>query len=376
MASAGSSVIGRPRRLSMERHGPAFSACLHTLFCDEPLYISREADPGTLSSAARESIVFSAQPRPHIVSLDCIRLIHDSASGTSPSIGWTIYTTKGASMQRTNTLGVDVLHWNPKRPYRLRPRRLFAWTRDLSFSPRVHNFGDLIGPLVVAQIASKENLFRPNIRGYAPPQLGTVGSIIHMLSPNTFVWGSGINGKNLADPLPQSLRFAAVRGPLTGRYLEQHGHTDPGVYGDPALLMDYTDWIPKSGAGEGTTISCINNLNDPAPRPTNAVNVITSTDGFGRIIRAISQSYLVVGSSLHAIIVAEALGVPARAASSTVEPRFKYEDYYEGTGRAGVTIAPSIDAAIELGGVSAPPVVGHGLADAFPAHLWRDADEN
>lgn len=65
---------------------------------------------------------------------------------------------------------------------------------------------------------------------------------------------------------------------------------------------------------------------------------------------------LVIASSLHALIVAEAFGIPARwwhspkLASARTEGVFKYNDYYASTNRSLNDWASSVDEAIEMGG--------------------------
>jgi pyruvyltransferase len=94
----------------------------------------------------------------------------------------------------------------------------------------------------------------------------------------------------------------------------------------------------------------------------------------GEVIRTIAESELIVGSSLHALIVAEALSVPAVGVVSAVEHPFKYADYYGGTGRPGVRLAETVAEALSgRFAVPAPQWDPLPLLDAFPADLWRSA---
>lgn len=267
--------------------------------------------------------------------------------------------------------GVDVLLWNPRVPAPMRPRRLFRWTKNTPFGPRINNFGDLIGPMVVRQLLEERGL-GPQRRKMPHAELGVVGSVVHMLPDGATVWGAGVNGKHLELSLPRNLEFAAVRGPLTGSYLAERGLTDPGIYGDPALLLDYSVFCGDWSAEPAIDVLHISNMNEPwAPaRTTASLTQVSPRSPFVRVVRMISRSSLVVGSSLHAIVVAEALGVPARAIASRVEPPFKYLDYYEGTGRSNVRIAGSIHEALNLGGVSQPQIMASALRASFPDQLW------
>jgi pyruvyltransferase len=195
-----------------------------------------------------------------------------------------------------------------------------------------------------------------------------------MLDPGTWVWGAGVNGKHLELAVPDSLKVRAVRGPLTRRYLMDRGTRVPEAFGDPALLIDYSTWIQGGRVAREGGVVCIQNLNDPSPQSIASrardVSVVASTSPLEEVVARIAGAEVVVGSSLHAVIVAEALGVPARAVRSESESAFKYHDYYEGTGRAGVVIARTIQDAVEMGGVDAPPVIDPALAVAFPRERW------
>lgn len=267
-------------------------------------------------------------------------------------------------MEHVNVHGVQVLRWNPRTPLPLRPRRLFRWTRHLPIAPRVRNAGDVLGPEVVRQLHHA----RPGHRVRKPEtRLAAVGSVIHMLPPSTVVWGPGVNGKHLDLPLPPGLDVRAVRGPLTGRYLTDRGITHPGVYGDPALLLrtDITS-TPRFGR-----VVHVPNLNDLAGNHPPWLETVDPRTPLSKFLTELSTAELVIGSSLHAVILAERLGVPARAIRSGAEPTFKYEDYYEGTGRAAVRIARSAPEALELGGVDAAPTLDPALAATFPYDLWN-----
>ena len=89
------------------------------------------------------------------------------------------------------------------------------------------------------------------------------------------------------------------------------------------------------------------------------------------VIRHIAQSEFVIASSLHGIIVAEALGVPVRPLGSRAEALFKYDDYALGTGRESLEIVETVDEAITAGPTARSPSTPSRLKAAFPRDLWQ-----
>ncbi|WP_442574762.1 polysaccharide pyruvyl transferase family protein [Microbacterium sp. F51-2R] len=258
---------------------------------------------------------------------------------------------------------VQVIHYNPRRR---RPGLLGRVLPRVSLS----NFGDMIGPLLVARIRDERALSEPS----AHRRLLTVGSILHLAEPGDTVWGSGVNGK-VNDPLRVSqLDVRSVRGPLTQEALTSKGIPAPSVFGDPALLWSrfwprssYTAGMPEEQFNDVTVIP---NFHDFEGTKTshNLVNPLADPHA---VIEQIARSRLVCGSSLHAIILADSLGVPARLIRSAHEAEFKYRDHYAGTGRPEFQTAASVDEAIEMGGENAPQFDAEELISAFPADLWK-----
>jgi pyruvyltransferase len=102
-----------------------------------------------------------------------------------------------------------------------------------------------------------------------------------------------------------------------------------------------------------------------------ADTVVSPLGSWNRRIDAILEAELVLASSLHGIIVAEAFGIPARYVRlSSAEAEFKYRDYYEGTGRFAVEFATSIEEGREMGGAAPLSFDHRALMNAFPIDLW------
>ncbi|WP_271985711.1 polysaccharide pyruvyl transferase family protein [Pseudoclavibacter terrae] len=259
--------------------------------------------------------------------------------------------------------GVDVVHWNPRKLAISGPVG-----RLIRLRKPVDNFGDLLGPLIVEHLVKQRGKSQSS-HAMGGPRLLSVGSIMRLAEPGDFVWGSGVNGKSIdVDSVFPALDVRAVRGPLTRSRLMSDGIAVPETYGDPGLLVP--ELFPELKNATRLGITIVPNLHD-WPTFKNDPRAVNPRGDLHSIIKRIAGSELVVGSSLHGIVVAESFGVPARLVRAGSEPVFKYEDYYEGTGRRLPSIGASVEQAIDLSG--APPLQWspHPLLEAFPTELWR-----
>ncbi|MDT0211478.1 polysaccharide pyruvyl transferase family protein [Curtobacterium sp. BRD11] len=233
----------------------------------------------------------------------------------------------------------------------------------------MQNFGDLLGPLVVRRTVAHLNLVRPVLP--TRRRLVAIGSVIHLARNKDVIWGAGVNGKMLhALGRVGGLDVRAVRGPRTRERLLSLGVSCPPIYGDPALLIPHLMRVDQDGRRQKRDIALthVPNLND---RETHGSVTLDPRSPLEECIDRIRRSELVVGSSLHGVIIAEAFGVPAVLIAPKHEDMFKYEDYYGGTGRTSFRVAASIDEAVKAD-LNDPPVFDpEALLGAFPADLWR-----
>jgi pyruvyltransferase len=235
----------------------------------------------------------------------------------------------------------------------------------------INNFGDLLGPLIVRAVL--RTLGRRKRRVVTDARLLTVGSILHFARDGDVIWGSGINGKISADAHAYStLDVRAVRGPLTRDFLVERGIPVPEVYGDPALLLPHVmPWLRRECSSKQYGLTVVPNLNDIANYPVDS-RLLQPTKPLNEILTRIARSEFVVGSSLHAIIIADALGIPARFVVSGSEAPHKYTDYFLGTARAVPDFAETVADATAMGGHEPLVFAPERLLAAFPADLWRD----
>lgn len=250
----------------------------------------------------------------------------------------------------------------------MKPRFRGALGKVVRTKRPVNNFGDLLGPLIVDRITELEGLVE---RDNTEARLLAVGSILGLARDHDVIWGTGINGKSLDRfAAPSTLDVRAVRGPRTRAVLEQQGLRVPPVFGDPGLLLPRLFALGRTPPGHGRVeLTIVPNLHD-FPQFAGMPEALDPRQDFWSIVRRIQSSELVVGSSLHAMVLADSFGVPARLMRSDAEPSFKYDDYFLGTGRTDYRPASSLEEAIRLGGGEPLNWDPEPLLDAFPRDLW------
>lgn len=260
-------------------------------------------------------------------------------------------------------------------PAELKPRLPFPYVDLYNWMPKDGriNFGDHLAEIVTRQLLALQGLSLDQEVSQCA-RLLAIGSILQNSTDGDHIWGSGWNGK-----VPESmfksrqLNVHAVRGPLTGEFLRSRGFVVPEVYGDPALLVPHL-FKGRFSPNPQRDYVFVPNLHDLSILPNGTPNVISPLQGWNRVIEQILQAKLVLASSLHGLIIAEAYGIPARYVRlSQTEDPFKYKDYYLGSGRleSELQFASSIDEGKEMGGMPGLRFDHQPLLNAFPLQLWR-----
>lgn len=162
-----------------------------------------------------------------------------------------------------------------------------------------------------------------------------------------------------------NILVTAVRGPKTLKVLEKAGWDISNVKEmfDPGVLLKhlYADRLAKYDVTKNERFGKIrivphfkDELVFKRQRPDLLKHFISPDGDPLRILESMLGAELVVSSSLHGIIFAESLGIPAIWLSSPGgEAQFKYLDYYEGTSRFGIEPIETIAEAL----VAQPPVL-------------------
>ena len=192
---------------------------------------------------------------------------------------------------------------------------------------RERNFGDMLSPIIFKGLGIDFKQAKRNETG----KLLAVGSIIYAARENDVLWGTGTM-RDQDFNAPKGMKVLAVRGPKTREKIK--GCEVPKIYGDPAILMSD---IYKPKPQERHRIGVVPHymdLNDTRLKGKYIIDV--RGDPFETIDRMCSCD-LIVSTSLHGIIVAEAYGIPAvwmKLSDKLIGGNFKFNDYFLGSGRA------------------------------------------
>ena len=251
---------------------------------------------------------------------------------------------------------------------------LFWWGED----PEI-NFGDYLSLKIVERMVDGPVRYYRKKPKWKEQKLLAIGSVFYFANNGDVIWGSGINGKTLSrsDYQFATLDVRAVRGPRTREFLWENFRIEaPAIYGDPALLFPYLFPEFKRKAKPKYDYIVVVHYKETHlfPRGENS-NIVYSTDPWEEVTEKIVDSKLVISSSLHGVIVAESYGIPARylRLGDKNQHIFKYQDYYEGTGRPFFRYATTVEEALQMGGE--PPFVCDlkALYDSFPFDFWPSA---
>lgn len=223
-----------------------------------------------------------------------------------------------------------------------------------------------------------------------PAGLLSLGSIFQFAQSGDHVWGTGVNPIfQKTKPFDPQPTIHAVRGPLSRRYLQDELKYDcPEVYGDPGIL--FADFFPEfQREDQGQPLLLAQHFDEEYitknPSQFEGHDIFMGQRDmvhWKEFVQKISKASFVVSSSLHGLILAESLGVPARwwyndtLPNSTKSGRFKYNDYYLSTGREENINAESIEEALSDGAPPLPDLSGikKNLLEAFPNQLFSSHD--
>ena len=248
------------------------------------------------------------------------------------------------------------------------------------FNDSRYNLGDYLGFVVASYMLNKKGL---SLETWVKKRkhLYCVGSNVFTGFQHATVWGSGLIRNPNTKEWPFLYRyplsrydFRAVRGPLTREWVLKYGHKCPEVYGDPAILMPFV-YQPKTEIKRDLLVIPQYVSEVEFRKNHDKFDIVSmNTNDYKPVIDAIASSKLVVTNSLHAIILADAYGIPSVLFKlSSLKDGFKYYDYYYSTGRRDMILAETFEEAMAQHPLPLPDLSGlqTGLINSFPYDLWE-----
>lgn len=266
---------------------------------------------------------------------------------------------------------------------------LFWWeAKERLMSPSLYrgqfkfgNFGDEASE----QLVSK--LLKSTPRAPLPGErkLLAIGSVLHRANSGDIIWGSGLKSEDaLAEHPGGDILVTAVRGPMTLDVLKKAGWDTSHVSElfDPGVLMQHL-WAdelnkhsPAANKAKGK-IRILPHFRDEIVFKRwhhELVDSFISADNTPlAVLKQMLGAEIVYSSSLHGIIFAESLGIPAIWLDSPgKEGHFKYLDYYAGTGRSGIKAAANLVEAMKMNPPELPTFDYEKLLGTFPEAAIRE----
>lgn len=200
------------------------------------------------------------------------------------------------------------------------------------------NFGDELVPDILRWISCDEV---EHVSKQTENKVLCIGSGLvneNVLAKNDIIWGYGARYEREIS-IPEGVQWLAVRGPKTQKLFPE---VCPEIYGDPAILMPYiyTPKILEKTYSVGiiphyVDRSLFNNLS--TFKPDSSVLIIDVTQPHEDTIDQINACEIIISTSLHGCIVAEAYGKPAawiQVSDRILGAHFKFNDYLQGSGRS------------------------------------------
>lgn len=193
----------------------------------------------------------------------------------------------------------------------------------------IPNWGDALNPVLVELISGRRV---QAIEGLHVDRYMVIGSILGGANSLAEVWGSGFIAES-DETVGRPRAVHAVRGPLSRDMLLKQGIGCPEIYGDPALLLPrfFNPEVSKnhkigiiphfSDKGHPWVESQCNN-----PQ----VRIIDIESGIGNFVRAVKACDMILSSSLHGLICADAYGIPnvwIKLSDILLGGAFKFRDY-------------------------------------------------
>ena len=254
-----------------------------------------------------------------------------------------------------------------------------------SYYIRIPNVGDRASPMLVNAVANRPVV---HVRDQSKPHLFAIGSIMGRSTPQSVVWGSGAMYSENGTGGVLAHNVHALRGHLSRSALVQSGMKLPDVpFGDPGYLVPRLLGINRSAAPR-YRVGLVSHYVD---RNYVLIRKLLNEDGVldlnvhdepRKFLADMADCEVVISTSLHGLIFAEALGLPNLWAGVSDEipgSGFKFRDWYSTTHRPQAARREILqhDTAEALSREAEPresTIDAEALLSAFPYHRLEELE--
>jgi len=204
-------------------------------------------------------------------------------------------------------------------------------------TPYALNWGDALTPWLIEKITGKRPEYGPGTDD--DPSYIVTGSILSWATPTHIVWGAGfIAQERRLQHWPK--RICAVRGPLSWEKVVASGYSCPKVFGDPGLLAPryYSPPVARKTHVLGVVPHYIDQHHPWVAEMSRiwGVQIIDIMGGIEHVMDEVASCRMIVSSTLHGLVVADALDVPnlwIELSDQVMGKGFKFRDYFAGVHR-------------------------------------------
>ena len=198
-----------------------------------------------------------------------------------------------------------------------------------------NNFGDALNVYLIKKMTGQSPLYVD--RDLIVSKYVVCGSILNWAVEHTTVWGAGIANKD--DTINANVvDVGAVRGPISAERLSVCTGTSVSVYGDPAMVLPryYQPEVEKKYE-VGIVPHYLHQVEVAARyQKTEGVKIINVFDDIESYIRQVCECKVILSSSLHGLIIADAYGIPNLWFEGSVAlggDRTKFYDHFKAVGK-------------------------------------------
>lgn len=199
---------------------------------------------------------------------------------------------------------------------------MVAWWACTDVDGNGHgNFGDVLTPYIIKTLTGKD--VEHSNEG---EHILMCGSILSQSNENSIVLGAGFMSER--DVFGEIKEVSLVRGILSKIYLNQHGHGQKAMVGDPAIILPliYQPQVTKKHK-----VGIVPHYADmEVAKQYENTRIIDLTWPVEQVIDWICECDCIASTSLHGVIVAQAYGIPAawiQLSDNLAGDDFKFRDY-------------------------------------------------